>query len=311
MAESVDQSGIVKIVLVEDPLHNITDEVFIAGVAGVGDDLLHHLVDADIGTAVLRALQRADRTADCGIQICAGRTDDDIGEGGVISAAVVRMDHEDRIEDRGLLLRELSVGPEHVENILGDRVIRPGVVDDQRLPVKVMHLGKIGIASDGRDLGHQIDPLEQCLIGILGIRILCVIIEGDRAGLQLVHQVPGRCPENIVSKEIRGQVIAVGETFPEIVKFSAVRQIAEEQQENGLFIPVVLVTVLEEIPDTVAAVDQVTFAGNDISFLIYCVSDNIADLGQTDPDAGPVVVSKAFLDIVFFKKGIWYICIIR
>ena len=93
------------------------------------------------------------------------------------------MDHEDRVKDRRLPFRELSVTSEHVQDVLRDRVLGSGIMDDQGLPVKMVHLGKIGIAPDGRKLSHEINAFEQCLIYILRVRIGRVIIQRDRAGL--------------------------------------------------------------------------------------------------------------------------------
>ena len=131
MAESVDQAGIVKIVLIQDSVHYGAQQSIVTGVFRVGDDLLHHLVDADVGTAVLGTLEGADGAADSGVQIGSGRSHNDIGEGGVISSAVICVDHEDRIEDRCLPLRELSVASEHVKDVLRNRVFRSGIMDDQ------------------------------------------------------------------------------------------------------------------------------------------------------------------------------------
>ena len=107
-----------------------------------------------------------------------------------------------------------------------------------------MHLGKIGIAADRGELGHKVNALEQCLVGILRVGIRCIIIQRDRTGLQFIHEVPGRVPQNIVDQEIAGQVIAVGETLFEIGKLRAVRQIAEQEQKYGLFISAVMLSVL-------------------------------------------------------------------
>ena len=56
MAESVDQTGIIEVVLVENSLHDRAKKRFIAGVVGIRDDLLHHFLYADIGAAVLGSL---------------------------------------------------------------------------------------------------------------------------------------------------------------------------------------------------------------------------------------------------------------
>ena len=310
MAEPVDETGIVKIVLVQDLVHNGAQKSLITGIVRVGDDLLHHLVDADVGAAVLGTFERADGTADRGVQIGPCRTHNDIGKSGVVAAAVIRVDHQDRVEDRCLPLRKLPVASEHVKNVLCDGILGSGVVDDQRLPVKMVHLGKIGIAPDGRELGHEVNALEQSLIDILRIRILSVIIKRDRTGLKLVHQIPGRSLQNIICEEIRGKIVAGGDTFLEIIKLGAVGKVSEQQEKYCLFVAEMALPVLEQILNAVAPVDQVAFAGDDVPFLVLCVSYYIADFGQADPDAGTVFISKSFLDIVLPEERVWDICIV-
>jgi hypothetical protein len=41
------------------------------------------------------------------------------------------MDHKDGVEHGGFLLCEFSIRPEHIENVLGDGILRSGIVDDQ------------------------------------------------------------------------------------------------------------------------------------------------------------------------------------
>ena len=192
---------------------------------------------------MLGSLEGTDRTADSRVQICSCRTHNDIGKGGVISSAVIRVDHEDRVEDRCFLLRELSVASEHVQDVLRNRVLRPGIMDDQRLPVKMVHLGKIGIAPDGRKLSHKINTLEQGLIDILRIRIQSVIVERDRTGLELIHEIPRGSLKNIVCEEICGKIVAGRDAFLEVVKLGAVRKVAEQQEKDRLLVAEMALTV--------------------------------------------------------------------
>ena len=89
-----------------------------------------------------------------------------------------------------------------------------------------------------------------------------------------------------------------------------VGQIAEQQQEAGFLKAVVFLAVLQKIPDGIAAIEQVAFAGNDPSLLVCCISDDVGNPCKTDPDTGSVFVSQTFFYIVFCKKIVGDICII-
>ena len=108
----------------------------------------------------------------------------------------------------------------------------------------MVHLGKIGIAPDGRKLGNEINALEQGLIDILRIRIQSVIVERDRAGLELIHQIPRGSLKNIVCEEIRGKIVAGRDALFEVVKLGAVRKVAEQQEKDRLLIAEMALTVL-------------------------------------------------------------------
>ena len=160
----------VKIVFVQNAGDDIAKGILVCRVVCIRYDLAHHFCDRDVGAAVLGALEGSDGGAERGVEICACGTDHDVGEGGVVTAAVIRVDQQDRVKEICLVIRELSVRAQHIEDILRNRVLPARIVDDQRIAVEGMYLGVVGVAAQGRELGDQVDSLEQVLIDIRLVR---------------------------------------------------------------------------------------------------------------------------------------------
>ena len=90
VAEAVDQAIVTAFEFLIEYLVDDVDDLFICGLNADGvDDLFHHQGDADIGAAVTRSLEGADRAGHAGVEVRIRRRDDDIGERRVRAAAVV------------------------------------------------------------------------------------------------------------------------------------------------------------------------------------------------------------------------------
>ena len=72
-----------------------------------------------------------------------------------------------------------------------------------------------------------------------------------------------------------------------------------------------LVSVQDEILDAVSAADQFSLAGDDTAVSAFLITDDVAALGEADPDACSVVVAQAFLDVVLLEQGVGDHSIIR
>ena len=66
---------------------------------------VQHLLGADVGAAVAGALQGADGRRDGGIEVGVGGGDDAAGEGAVVAAAVLGVEHQAQIQQLGLARR--------------------------------------------------------------------------------------------------------------------------------------------------------------------------------------------------------------
>ena len=304
VAEAVDQAAVVKIILVQDPVDDIPQLILIGSVIRVRNDLAHHSGDRNIGTAVLGTFQGADGCAQRGVQIRTRGTDNDVCESRVVTAAVIRMDQKDRIEQICLMIGKLSVRAKHIEDILRHGIIAAGIVDDQRAAVKGMYLGVVGITSQRRELRDQVDSLEQILVDICLIRRFIIVVERKNCGLKLIHQVPGRLEQELIGEETFRQLIAQGQRSLEILKILPVGQISEQEQETSLLKAVVLLTVFDQVLDGITAVEQIALTGDYFAVLIRLITDDIRDSCQTDPDTCTVLVSKTFFYIIFTEKVI-------
>ena len=97
MAHAVDQAGVVKGLLMQQLFQVILHRVL---VAVIGDMFLHiveHFDDLNVGAAVLGSLQRSQGRRDGGISIGAGGGDHVGGKGRVVSAAVLRVEHQGKV----------------------------------------------------------------------------------------------------------------------------------------------------------------------------------------------------------------------
>ena len=118
MPHTIDQSLAVKGFLVQNLVQISSYRIFIGPVRHMGFDIPHHLYDLDIGTTVLGSLQRRKRCCHYGICIGSGRGYDSGSEGGVITSAMLHMQHQCGIQYFGLQFGILFVGTKHHQQIL-------------------------------------------------------------------------------------------------------------------------------------------------------------------------------------------------
>ena len=248
---------------------------------------------------MFRAFKGTDGSADGGIQVRTGRTDDDIRKGRVIAAAVIRVDDQQRIQQVCLPLREAAVCAKHIQYVLRDGIILPRIMDDKGFVVQVMHLGLIGIATEYRVLCDQVDPFQENLIHIRRIRILVEVVKGQGQHLQAVHQVPGGRPQDFIDQKVIRQFISRRQGLFEFLKLRLIRQKAEQKQEAGLLITEIAFPVFDQVVDAVTAVKKISFAWNDSTAVVAVITDYVRNSGESDADAGAVFIPEALLDVIF------------
>ena len=107
MPHTIDQSCVVKSFLVKQCAQITADLVLVGPVV---DDCLHileHFHNLDIGTTMLRSLQRADRCSDSRVGICSGGRYQMCGKCRVVTTAMLHMQDQGNIQKLGF---EWSVG---------------------------------------------------------------------------------------------------------------------------------------------------------------------------------------------------------
>ena len=106
VAHAVDETRAVEGLLVEDLAQIGCDLVLVLPVGDMRADVLVHRHDLGIGTAVARALERADSRGVGGIRVGGRRRQHAASEGGVVAAAVLGMQHEHNVEQHRLIAGE-------------------------------------------------------------------------------------------------------------------------------------------------------------------------------------------------------------
>ena len=115
--------------------------------------------------------------------------DNDICKCRIVSAAVIRMNHENRIEQIRFTVGEGPIKPQHVENIFGDRVLLLRIMNDQRVSVHVMPLGMVGVTAKCREFRDQVNSFEERVIYIRRVGVFIKVVKRQRQHLQPVHEI--------------------------------------------------------------------------------------------------------------------------
>ena len=117
MTDTIDESLLVEDFLVQDLLQIIAEFLFVLPVGNIFLDVLKHLLDLHVGTAVLGTLEGTQGCSDGGIGIRTGGGNDMGREGGVVAAAVLCMQDQGNIQNLGLKFSILSVRTKQAENV--------------------------------------------------------------------------------------------------------------------------------------------------------------------------------------------------
>ena len=157
------------------------------------------------------------------------------GEGGVVAAAVFRMEHQSQVQNPGFQFRIAVVNPQHMQNIFRRRKLRPGGVDKEAVVLRV-HVMSIGLIAVHRQLREQCDHFQALPQGVGdgGIRCLFIVrVQSQDAAGQGVHHVGGRRFHHHVPDKIGGKGAVFGQELFKFLAFRLVRQGTEQQQVNG------------------------------------------------------------------------------
>jgi hypothetical protein len=220
------------------------------------------------------------------------------GEGGVVAAAVVGVQHQHHVQNVGLLLGVALVLPHHAQEVFSQGKAGLGIVDIQRMAQQIVAHDGVGVGHDEGHARHDLHRLAQHVGGGGVVRAGVVGIQRQHAAGELVHKIVGRSLENDVLYKPVGQGAGLVQHLTETLELSAVGQRAHEQQIHGLLIAEGALPEMRlgNVRGADAAVIEP--AGHGYALTVYDgVALDAADLRDADYDAGAVGIAQAALDV--------------
>ena len=301
MSHTVDQTGAVVCLLPQDLGEIVGYLTLVFPVCHVRLDVVQHLDDLDVCAAVTGSLEGVDGGSICRKGICAGRGRHTAGKGGVVSAAVVRVERQQGIQQLCLCLGVGTVVPNQRQDGFCGVFLRAERVHDKAGIVVLMPLCLVCAVHEN---GHLCDQIQGDGHLVLNGGILCHIgigIEGQDASRQLIHNIIGRRLHDRVHQESRRQFTANAERTCHALQICAVRESAEQQQVSNFFkdIAVFPLCVFDQIIDIIATVDQLTGDGLALTLAHY-IAVYHTDPGNPSNDARTICISQTSFHIEAF-----------
>ena len=204
MAHPIDFAGPVARLPADELFEERRDLIVVVPIPHPGLDRLQHLHDLDVRPAVQRALEGSDSRRDGRIGVGPRRGQHTGGEGGIVPAAVLGVEHQTQVEQLGFFIGIRGVGTDGAQDGFGGG--KPGLerMDIHAFPVIVPALDLIGIAHDGRKHGNKLNGLAQHVFGGEIVGIVVVRIQGEDRPGQLVHDIGRRgLDDHILGKIVR------------------------------------------------------------------------------------------------------------
>ena len=140
-------------------------------------DVRHHLAYLVVRAAVTEALQGTDSCGDGGVDIRLRGGKHTRGKCGVVTAAVLCVEHHAKVEQLGFLVRELAILAQGIQNRLRRFVLRLERVEKHGLFIVMAALDLIGIRHDGRHTRNERDALAHVIFEREIVRVVIVGIE--------------------------------------------------------------------------------------------------------------------------------------
>ena len=216
VAHAVDQAFAVKCFAVQQ-LFQVGFQLFIVlGVVQVFADVLHHLHHHQVGTAVARALEGAQRRRHGRVGVGAGGGDHAGGKGGVVAAAVLGVQQQCHIQHAGFQLGVLHIRAQHPQKVLCGGKLRVRPVDVHAAVFFVVVIGMVAVhGQHGEDAG-QLDALAQH-IGNFQITGLGVVgCQREHAAGHGVHDIVAGGLHDHITGKVGGHGAALAQHAAEL-----------------------------------------------------------------------------------------------
>ena len=206
------------------------------------------------------------------------------GKGGVVAAAVVRVEDEGNVQHPGLQLGVGAVRPQNAQDVLRRGELGVRLVDEQALAVVIVAVGLVAVHRQQGEQGDQLHGLPQHVGDGNIFRVLVIGIEGEHAAGQGVHHVAAGGLHDDVPHKAGGQGAVKGQKLAEGLKVFLVGQLAKEQQVGGALVAEVVPGQLaaHQLLHAVAAVVELALAGDALAVHGFAGDDfgNVGKAGE-------------------------------
>ena len=177
MTHSIDQAGMIAHFFAYNSSKVILHLRVALPILHILHQVAHHHHDAMIGAAVTRPLERTDGSGNRRIDVCPRGGQNAGRKGGVIAAAVFRVNHHAQVEKLCLLVGKLPVRTDRVEDSFRCGMLRIERMEEHALFVVMAALDLIGIRHDGRQAGDELHRLTHIVFQRNIIRIVVIGIQ--------------------------------------------------------------------------------------------------------------------------------------
>ena len=299
MAHAVDQARSVEGFPVQQRAQIGLDGLFVRPIPDILFHVFEHLNYLDVRTAVLGPFQAGQRRRHGRIGVGARRSNHMHGEGRVVAAAVLGVQHQRQIQDSGLQLGIFAIRAQDVQQVFSGGKLGHGVVDEQAF---VQHIVAVRLITVYREHGEQRNELQALAQYILGAVVRgpgVVAVQRQHTAGQRIHHVGVGRLEDDVAHEIRGQRAVARQQLLKIIQLCLIRQRAKQKQINGFLkaVPLFADKSRYDLLHIHAAVKQLAFAGH--LFAVYHFAGlYFTDLCQACVHAVAVQVAQAAVDSV-------------
>ena len=189
VAHTVNQSRAVEGLVIQNLRQIGGDGILVGIIRAVDLQIVKHLHNLQIRTAVPGAFQGRHGSRHGGVCIRPRGGNHMGGKGAVVTAAVLRVQRQRHVQNSGLQAGKFAVLPQHIENVFRHGIIVSRRPDQKRLVLLKMAVGIVGVHRHHRHLGDQLQRLAQNIRHGNVVRVSVVGVEGDNTFLQGIHQV--------------------------------------------------------------------------------------------------------------------------
>ena len=229
------------------------------------------------------------------------------GEGRVVAAAVLRVEHERHVEHAGLQGGVLAVRAQDAQDVLRRRKLWVGRVDIEALPLVVVVVGLVAVDRQQREERDKLEALAQHVGDADVVGAVVVGIEGEHAAREGVHHVAARRLHDDVAHKAGRKRAVTGEQGREILQLPFAGKLPEEQQVDGFLEtkPLFADESGDEVLDVDAVVEELALTGDGRTALVHHAGLDFGDLGESRKHALAVDVAQAAFHVQFLiQRGV-------